>query len=116
MECSKDHFDELNFETDSDPYHQEHVIISQTYAYRKDVACLGFVSLQFSLYRSTGVLRHHDSFLVDCCTSTFFFFFVFCLFMAAPMAYGGSQARGPIGAIAAGLCHSHSNTGSESHL
>ena len=26
------------------------------------------------------------------------------------MAYGGSQARGLIGAIAAGLHHSHSNT------
>ena len=32
---------------------------------------------------------------------------------AAPMAYGSSQARGGIGAIAAGLCHSHSNKGSE---
>ena len=29
------------------------------------------------------------------------------------MAYGCSQARGLIGAVAAGLCHSHSNTGSE---
>ena len=28
---------------------------------------------------------------------------------AAPAAYGGSQARGPIGATAAGLYHSHSN-------
>ena len=25
------------------------------------------------------------------------------------MAHGGSQARGPIGAIAAGLCQNHSN-------
>ena len=41
----------------------------------------------------------------------FFFFFVFSV--AAPAAYGGSQARGLTGAIAAGLCHSHSNTGSE---
>ena len=39
----------------------------------------------------------------------FFFFFSFCLFKAAPMAYGGTQARGRIGAVAAGLCHSHSN-------
>ena len=44
------------------------------------------------------------------------FFFVFCLFMAAPKAYGGSQARGLIGAIAAGLHHSHSNSGSEPSL
>ena len=43
-------------------------------------------------------------------------FFIFCLFGAAPMAYGGSQARGGIGTIAAGLHHSHSNTGSKMRL
>ena len=32
------------------------------------------------------------------------------------MADGSSQDRGLIGAVAAGLCHSHSNTGSEPHL
>ena len=32
---------------------------------------------------------------------------------AAPMAYGGSQARGLIGAVAAGLRQSHSNARSE---
>ena len=44
------------------------------------------------------------------------FFFVFCLFAiswAIPSACGGSQARGPIGAVAAGLRQSHSNMGSE---
>ena len=46
----------------------------------------------------------------------FFFFFFFCIFRAAPAAYGGSQARGLIGAVAAGLHHSHSNMGSEPHL
>ena len=35
------------------------------------------------------------------------FFFVFCPFRAAPTAYGGSQARSQIGAVATG--HSHSN-------
>ena len=46
-----------------------------------------------------------------------FFFFVFLLFLwAAPVAYGGSQARGLIRAAGAGLHHSHSNTGSEPHL
>ena len=43
----------------------------------------------------------------------------FCLFVfsrAAPEAYGGSQARGLIGATAAGLHHSHSNARSEPHL
>ena len=41
-------------------------------------------------------------------------FFFFGHFRAAPSAaYGGSQARGLIGAVAARLHHSHSNTGSE---
>ena len=40
--------------------------------------------------------------------------FVFCLFRAE--AYRGSQARSRIGAVASGLPHSHSNTGSEPHL
>ena len=56
----------------------------------------------------------------------FFFFFLafgfwllafgFCPFRATPAAYGGSQARGLNGAIAARLHHSHSNTRSELHL
>ena len=46
----------------------------------------------------------------------FFFFFSFGLFRAASMAHGGSQARGRVGAAAAGLCYSHSNEGSEPHL
>ena len=43
-------------------------------------------------------------------------FFFLCLFRAAPTSYGGSQARGLIGATAAGLCHSHSNARSEPRL
>ena len=35
---------------------------------------------------------------------------------AAPAAYGGSQARGLIGAVATGLHQSHSNAGSEPRL
>ena len=35
---------------------------------------------------------------------------------AALAAYGGSQARGPIGAVATGLRQSHSNAGSEPRL
>ena len=48
-----------------------------------------------------------------------FFFFFFCLFAiswAAPAAYGGSQARGLIGAVATSLRQSHSNLGSEPRL
>ena len=39
---------------------------------------------------------------------------IFCLFRAAPRAYGGSQARGRIAATATGL--GHSNARSELHL
>ena len=40
----------------------------------------------------------------------------FGLFRATPAAYGGSQARGRIGAVAGALRQSHSNAGSESRL
>ena len=49
------------------------------------------------------------------CTLNFhldFFFFFFAFSRATPVAYGGSKARGLIGAVAAGLRQSHSNTGS----
>ena len=46
----------------------------------------------------------------------FFFFWSFCLFKAAPTAYGSSQARGLIGAVASSLHHSYSNRGSKLHL
>ena len=48
-----------------------------------------------------------------------FYFLFFCLFAfsrAAPVAYGDSQARGPIRAVAASLRQSHSNRGSEPSL
>ena len=41
---------------------------------------------------------------------------VIYLFMAAPSAYGSSQARGHMGAATADLCHNHSNAGSKPHL
>ena len=42
-----------------------------------------------------------------------FYLFYFCLFRATPVAHGSSQARSQIGAVAAGLHHSHSNARSE---
>ena len=44
------------------------------------------------------------------------FLFFFCLLRATPTTYGGSQARGPIGAIVASLHQSHSNARSELSL
>ena len=43
-------------------------------------------------------------------------FYFISHFGATPMTYESSQVRARIGAIAAGLCHSHSNTGSEPYL
>ena len=45
---------------------------------------------------------------------TFYLFVcLFIYFRATPAAYGSSQAKGPIGAAAAGLCHTHNLVGSE---
>ena len=50
-----------------------------------------------------------------CCCCCCVVFFLFLPFRTTPMAYGRSQARGWIGAVASGLCHSHSNARSEPH-
>ena len=57
-------------------------------------------STEYSLF---GIVRH-------------LFSLFFAISWAAIVAYGGSQARGLIGAVAAGLRQSHSNMGSEPHL
>ena len=46
----------------------------------------------------------------------FIYFGLFAISWAAPSAYGGSQIGGRIGATAAGLRQSHSNSGSEPRL
>ena len=46
----------------------------------------------------------------------FMYLFIFVFSRAAPMAYGDSQAKGLIGAVAASLHHSHSNSGSKPRL
>ena len=43
----------------------------------------------------------------------FIYFLIFIFVFFCPIAYGGSQARGLIGATAASLHQSHSNTRSE---
>ena len=61
----------------------------------------------------SGYLGGLQGFAVSLNPIRLFFFFFFPLFRAAGAAYGGSQARGQI--RAAGLHHSHSNTGSLNH-
>ena len=46
----------------------------------------------------------------------FIILFYFLLFRASSMAYGGSQARGQLGATAAHPHHNYSNTESEPYL
>ena len=65
-----------------------------------------FKSLLDLMYNNNNNNNHNN----------FFLFVFFCFFRAAPMAYRSSQARGQIGATAAGLHHSHSNMGCEQHL
>ena len=45
-----------------------------------------------------------------------YIFCLFAIFRATPVAYGGSQAMGRIGAVATGLHQSHSHVGSEPQL
>ena len=68
-----------------------------------------------SLYSQTpqvysSILQLQEPFLLF---FSFAFFFFLCFFRAAPMACGGPQARGQIGAAAASHSHSHSNGASE---
>ena len=86
------------------------------------VSCLMFKSLnQFEFIFVHG-MRVCSNFIeiilyVALGESKFFFFFgLFAISWAAPAAYGGSQARGLIGAVATSLCQSHSNAGSEPRL
>ena len=45
-----------------------------------------------------------------------FMYLFFWLFRAVPSLYGGSPARDPVRAVAAGLCQSHSKAGTEECL
>ena len=66
--------------------------------------------------RQDSWARDKEQFIKCVYTHSNSIFLSFFLFMAAPAAYGSSQARGQIGTAAAGLYHSHGNTGSQVHL
>ena len=66
----------------------------------------------YVLFHLILVLRLNQ-FLKKPRTLYLFIYLFIAISWAAPVAYGSSQARGQIRAIAAGLCHSHSHVGSE---
>jgi len=73
------------------------------------LGCLfGFFMVSFAVQKPVNLIRYH--------WFIFAFFFFFYHFRATPMLYGGSHARGLIGAVATGLHHSHSNAISEPSL
>ena len=78
----------------------------------------GYTFFTFSLI--LGIISLFDFRHSGACALFFVFFNFFsqffCLFRATPVANASSQAKDPIGAVAAGLHHSHSNTRSEPHL
>ena len=68
--------------------------------------CTKHYFLKYLFSPAIFLLFFQDSYL-------FIYFWSYCLFRAAPTAYGGFQARGPIRAVAAGLRHTHSNARSD---
>ena len=72
-----------------------------------------FLAKYFHIYNTYSFF----SFLIlGICSFSLFFFLSFSFSRAAPVAYGGSQGRGLIRAVATGLHQSHSNAGSEPRL
>ena len=65
---------------------------------------------------SKGYEMYSMSNRVNNCVTSFLFIYLLSFSRAAPTAYGGSQARGPIKAVADDLHKSHSNSGSEQCL
>ena len=77
------------------------------------VSFLFFFSFLFFLF---NILFYFIILFYLFCFVLFYFILFYLLFRATPKAYGSLQARGPIGAAAASLHHSHSSTGSEPYL
>ena len=61
----------------------------------------------------TNISTSHTWILIESKIEIYCFILFYLLFKAALLAYGSSQARGQIGAIAASLHHSHSNAWSK---
>ena len=73
-------------------------------------------SALFLLSRQPPSILLADSFDIYLQISKYFYCYFFFFFRATLAAYGSSQARGQNGAAAAGLQHSHNNSGSKLHV
>ena len=71
---------------------------------------LGFLTCTLPIALLKAVTYTFSDFII------FYSFGLFAFSRAAPVAHGGSQPRGLIGAAAAGLHHSHSTVGSKPSL
>ena len=69
-----------------------------------------------SQMRTSGQRWKSESLLLQKKQKDRFLFLALLSLRATPTAYGSSQARGPTGTVATGLCQSHSNTGSKLRL
>ena len=90
---------------------EKYIVNENTYVFFYNI--LFYYGLFFSLLMRKALFDHLTArgIQVSFWNDAFYFF---CL--AEPASYASPQARGRIRAIAAGLHHSHSNTGSEPHL
>ena len=93
-----------------------YIVGTQIYSLNEDLASWSNSSghAAFSLFFSPRLCFSARG-LINTHTPSQDFFFLLFFFSSAPVAYGDSQARGWIGAAAAGLHHSHSNAGSLTH-
>ena len=72
--------------------------------------------LYFQPYLKAEIPQQQQAYLGPRRWLSFLLLLFFCLFRAAPVAYGRSQARSQNRAIAASHSHSHSNARSESRV
>ena len=75
-----------------------------------------FFLVILTVLKSPGLVFCRLSHILELLDCFFSFFCLFAISWAAPAAYGGSQARSRIGAVAASLHQGHSNVGSEPRL
>ena len=72
----------------------------------KSFSGLAIMGMNCLVYSIPSICGYYSWYHNQICTDLIRVFFFFLCFRAAPVAYGGCQARGQIGAVAAGLCHS----------